>query len=432
MVGLNVAFEADLNYSDGQLVELKAVVDTTINIIVASLRARVQFDLCQGTLSPIKQDNTGSQCTRFTNLSGASPSIRVGLTGRYRILWWSKDYLWQAYNSVGKEGSPPTPSPAAALDLETEIPEGVGNPQLSALYIFKNHDVYAQQSTTGSRLSPTVYMKVIEGKRIGDIPACDETKVGARAWNPTADDSNPSVEPANPYPMQAGEKCGILAKGGVDYGNGNTDVFDVEIVCDEGSCYGNPIGQVYKDGFRLSPRSSVAGDAARNRFDARAQTFTGLTTPPGFMPAGGILEKEGPSPAVIQGWDGKSELRAEAFSLKLANERGQSVWSFGTKSFDAAIASHFELRGGELSARLIQFTQARSGTYSPTAQILVTTSKAADGVSVKPMIVVSDGQFTVYDGSIGSGTILWGVKKDGSCFYNKDRVGVQDANFCKK
>jgi hypothetical protein len=135
---------------------------------------------------------------------------------------------------------------------------------------------------------------------------------------------------------------------------------------------------------------------------------------------------------VIDGWDGKSELRAEEFSLKLVNERGQNVWSFGTKTTATAISSHFELRGGALSARLIQFTQPVRGVYSLSKEILVTTTKAADGVSVKPMLVVSDGQFTVYDGSIGSGTILWGVKKDGSCFYNKDRVGKLDANFCKK
>ena len=432
VVGLSLALEADLNYAEGQLVELKAVVDTTINIIVASLRARVQFDLCQGTLSPIKQDNSGSKCTRFANLSGASPSIRVGLTGRYRILWWSKDYLWQAYDSAGKEGSPPTPNDAKPFVApETEIPEGVGDPQLSAGYIFRNYDVYARQSLNGSRISPTVYLKVLEGKQIGSIPACDDARVGAQAWDPTKANPNPSVEPLNPYPMQAGEKCGIHAKASAFYSE-SSSVFDVEIVCDEGSCYVPAMGNMYRNGIRLSPRSSVSGDAARNQIDARAQTFTGLTTPPGFMPSGGILEKEGSNPAKIDGWDGKSELRAEAFSLKLTNERGQNVWSFGTKTIETAVSSHFELRGGALSARLIQFTQPIEGVYSMSKEILITVYKAADGVRVKPMLVVSNGQFTVYDGSIGAGTILWGVKKDGSCFYNKDRVGQLDANFCKK
>lgn len=432
VVGLNLVLEADLNYAEGQLVELKAVVDTTINIVVASLRARVQFDLCQGTLSPITQDNSGSKCTRFSNLTGASPSIRVGLTGRYQILWWSKDYLWQAYNSEGKEGQAPTPSDAQPFVApETEIPDGVRNPSLSANYIFKNHDVFSRLSPNGSRLSPNVYLKVLEGRQIGDIPACDQARVGARAWEPSEDDTNPAIEPLNPYPMQAGEKCGVLAKGGVINSSGNSDVFDVEIVCDEGICTGRPVGAVYRDGFRLAPRSSVSGDAARNQFDARAQTFTGLTAPPGFLPSGGILEKDGPGPAVIAGWDGTSELRAEAFTLKLVNERGQSVWSFGTKSSDTAISSHFELRGTAGSSRLIQFTQRQLGGYSA-KEIIVPVTKAADGVSVKPMLVVSDGLFTVYDGSIGKDTVLWGVKKDGSCFYNKERVGTQDANFCKK
>ena len=77
----------------------------------------------------------------------------------------------------------------------------------------------------------------------------------------------------------------------------------------------------------------------------------------------------------------------------------------------------------------MQFTQERPGVYSLSREIAV---KAANGVSVKPMLVVSDGMFTVYDGSIGKDTVMWGVKKDGSCFYNKERVSPQDANFCKK
>ena len=418
MVGLNVAFEADLNYSDGQLVELKAVVDTTINIVVASLRARVQFDLCQGTLSPIKQDNTGSQCTRFSNLSGASPSIRVGLTGRYRILWWSKDYLWQAYNSEGKEGAAPTPSPAQPLDLSTEIPEGVGNPQLSSAYVIKNHDV---RYSAPNR--PRFYVKTTRGVASGDVPACDTARVGAQAWAPTVDDTNPELSPQNVYPMQEGEVCGLEVLIPLQGEDANATSYVAK-------CYATYC-EVTTGGFlgRLVPRDSVQGDGATQARLGRDQALTGLTAPPGFMPSGGILEKDGTSPAVIAGWDGKSELRAEAFSLKLFNERGQSVWSFGTKSSDTAISSHFELRGSGKLSRLMQFTQERPGVYSLSREIAV---KAAGGVSVKPMLVVSDGLFTVYDGSIGKDTVLWGVKKDGSCFYNKERVGTQDANFCKK
>jgi hypothetical protein len=228
------------------------------------------------------------------------------------------------------------------------------------------------------------------------------------------------VQPQDVYPMGPDERCGLAVR----ISNGRTFLADDFVECRATRCYlaGRSAGL-----YTLVPRSGRP-----SLTEARAQLFTGLTTPPGFMPSGGILEKEGLSPAVIDGWDGKSELRAEEFSLKLVNERGQNVWSFGTKTTATAISSHFELRGGALSARLIQFTQPVRGVYSLSKEILVTTTKAADGVSVKPMLVVSDGQFTVYDGSIGSGTILWGVKKDGSCFYNKDRVGKLDANFCKK
>jgi hypothetical protein len=418
VVGLNLVLEADLNYAEGQLVELKAVVDTTINIVVASLRARVQFDLCQGTLSPIKQDNSGSKCTRFSNLSGASPSIRVGLTGRYRILWWSKDYLWQAYNSEGKEGQAPTPDVPTPLDLSTEIPEGVGNPQLSSAYVIKNHDV---RYSAPNR--PRFYVKTTRGVASGDIPACDTARVGAQPWAPRADDTNPELSPQNVYPMQEGEVCGLEVLIPLQGEDSNATSYVAK-------CYATYC-EVTTGGVvgRLVPRDTVQGDEATQARLGRDQALTGLTAPPGFMPPGGILEKDGSSPAVIAGWDGKSELRAEAFSLKLFNERGQNVWSFGTKTPDTAISSHFELRGSGKLSRLMQFTQERPGVYSLSREIAV---KAANGVSVKPMLVVSDGMFTVYDGSIGKDTVMWGVKKDGSCFYNKERVSPQDANFCKK
>ena len=434
VVGLTLKVAADLNYSDGQLVELKAILDTKIDIFVAMLQARVQFDLCQGTLSAIKQDGTGSQCTTFPKdrMSGASPSIRVGITGRYRILWWDKDYLWQAFNMVGKEGSAPTPDTPTPLDLTTEIPEGAGNPDLSGTYIYKNYDVYARRTLSGGPLSPNVYLKVLEGKAKGDIPACDRARVGAASWEPTADDTNPNVEPLNPYPMAPGESCAMRAKAAAFYTN-NTSVFDLDIVCEANRCYVPKTGVgVYGDGLALSPRQSTSRNAEQQQMDARAQALTGLTTPPGFMPSGGILESSGKNPTAIDGWDGKSELRADPFQLKLVNGSGKAVWSFGAKSGDAAMASHFELRGTEGHARLMQFTLNRPGVYALSRQIIVPVKKPAAGSKVEPMLVVSDGKFVVYDGSIGTDTVIWGVKTDGSCFYNKDLVGkTLAADFCK-
>lgn len=435
VVGLTLTVAADLNYSDGQLVELKAIVDTKINIYVAMLQARVQFDLCQGTLSPIKQDGSGSQCTTFAKdkLEGASPSIRVGVTGRYRILWWGKDYLWQAYDSEGKPGGPPAPSEPTALELATQIPEGVGNPEVSGLYVYKNHDVFARRTLDDRPTSPTVYLKVLEGRAKGDIPACDRTRVGAQAWEPTADDSNPSVEPLNPYPMTEGESCAMRAKAAIYYSS-NPVITDVDIVCEPDRCFvPKSDAGILTAGLMLSPRESTTRDPAQRQMDARAQTFTGLTTPPGFIPPGGILQKEGPNPAAVEGWDGRSELRADTFTLNLVNGSGKSVWSFGGKPNDASVASHFELRGTEGSVRLIQFTLYRQGNYASSRQIIVPVKKPAAGSKVEPMLVVSDGMFTVYDGRIGADSVIWGVKKDGSCFYNKDRVGsTLAADFCRQ
>ena len=434
VVGLTLKVAADLNYSDGQLVELKAILDTKIDIFVAMLQARVQFDLCQGTLSPIKQDGTGSQCTTFAKdkLEGASPSIRVGVTGRYRILWWGKDYLWQAYDSEGKPGGPPAPSEPTALELATQIPDGVGNPEVSALYVYKNHDVYARRTLSGRPVSPTVYLKVLEGAAKGSIPACDRTRVGAQAWEPTADDTNPSLEPLNPYPMAPSESCAMRAKAAIYYSS-NPVITDMDIVCEADRCYvPKADAGLFTDGLTLSPRQATSKDAAQQQIDARAQAFTGLTTPPGFVPPGGILQKEGPSPAAVEGWDGKSELRADTFTLNLVNGSGKSVWTFGGKPNDASVSSHFELRGTEGSARLLQFTLYRQGTYATSRQIIVPVKKPAAGSKVEPMLVVSDGMFTVYDGSIGADTVIWGVKRDGSCFYNKERVGTTlEADFCK-
>lgn len=420
IVGLTLTVAADLNYSDGQLVELKAILDTKIDIFVAMLQARVQFDLCQGTLSPIKQDGSGSQCTTFAKdkLEGASPSIRVGVTGRYRILWWGKDYLWQAYNSEGKEGGAPAPDVPSPLDLTTEIPEGVGDPQLSSSYVIRNHDVRARPTQPGFS---TLYVKTLRGQDVGSAPACESARVGAQAWVPTADDTNPAVEAQNVYPMQAGETCGLLVMKTNEKGN---LLAQDTLVCAATYCYfaGNSQGL-----YSVVPRTGgSSGVVARN------QALTGLTTPPGFIPPGGILQKDGPNPAAVEGWDGRSELRADTFTLNLVNGSGKSVWSFGGKPNDASVSSHFELRGTEGSARLMQFTLYRQGNYAASRQIIVPVKKPAAGNRVEPMLVVSDGLFTVYDGRIGADTVIWGVKKDGSCFYNKERVGTTlEADFCK-
>jgi len=417
VVGLKVKVAAALNYSDGQLVELKAIVDTDIDILVAKLQARVQFDLCQGTLSAIKQDGSGSQCTNFTNLTGASPSIRVGVTGRYRILWWDKDYLWQAYNSVGKEGAAPTVDAPAALDLTTEIPEGVGSPQLSAAYIVKNHDVRARSTERFG----TLYVKTLKGQEVAGKPACDTARVGAQAWNPTADDTNPVVQAQNVYPMQDDEACGLKVMVASESGRAPSED---TLVCAATFCYfsGSSAGL-----YNLVPRTGgFSGTMARN------QALSGLTTPPGFVPSGGILESSGKSPTSVDGWDGKSSLRAEPFQLQLVNAEGKSIWSFGSKPGEGrapSLSSHFELRGLTARVLVIQWVKEQSGRYVQQSRISVDTIKT---LKVEPILVVSDGQFAVYDGSIGASTLLWGVKKDGSCFYNKDTVsGTLDKDFCK-
>ena len=95
-----------LQMHDFVVTQLSLKANATIDVVIYKVTGVVAFDLCTGTLSDIKADGTGSQCTLFSKdkLATSTPAVRIGVSGtEFKPLENPKPFTYIAYEHAGVE-----------------------------------------------------------------------------------------------------------------------------------------------------------------------------------------------------------------------------------------------------------------------------------------------------------------------------------------
>lgn len=95
-----------LQMQDFVVTQLSLRAGGEFDAVVYKVQGEVAVDLCMGTLSEIKEDGTGSQCTLFprASLATSTPAVRVGLTGTQFVPFKDpKPFAKAIYNREGAQ-----------------------------------------------------------------------------------------------------------------------------------------------------------------------------------------------------------------------------------------------------------------------------------------------------------------------------------------
>ena len=263
--GLNVSAYGDLYYAHQQLVSLRLGLGTTLDFWVGAVSGNAEFNYCLGTLSPQKDDGSGSQCSAYTKYERATPAYRVGFFGWYRVAWWTKTFNWTAYDQRGAEGTAPPPPP----DNKPKPIDGlIPPPQTSkavARQVMSKAEVKDLAVTTPMPMR--VWVKSDEPKKVSDMyPPCDVATLGTQ-WQ--ASITNPDAQSLDPSP---GNQSCTLSAFVTTMKETATSTAEVNLLCTAEYCQGlnDPV-----KGTRFSVNKSEKR--------ARDMLIAGLRTPLGVV-----------------------------------------------------------------------------------------------------------------------------------------------------
>lgn len=458
VLGQTLKIDGDVDYRNGQLERIQAQVGADFNILIARLDGQLNFDYCLGKLDTYRNDGSRPVCTLYTGTAGASPQIRVGVRGTYRILWWTKDYTWVPYDQPGKEGSaPPIVQEAEPLVIPGDVPAGLADDGVTADYLKATGGDLSLAGLPGAtNPNATFILKATKGKALRsldgsrDVPACDASRLGA-VWQPTGDAENPAPAALDPVAQKPGEACGLVVGAWTSQGSDRTGGLlpPLDVVCDAGQCVSVSWSQ------KLVPRGTVVLGRGWNQAsgsydgrtfsanDARDKLLAGLRVPPGLFASPMVFNGE---ERILAG-DGTTAFVARPFKagdrsgVVELQVKGKTVWKVDV---------------GELGIQGLRFPTTmltRYGTFkvcwSPgggyrggDADCPNSSIPLDVGVSIPvpananqyPVALVRNGSLFIFASpNVAEGNILWGVKSDGSCFVGKLVTNASiPANFCKQ
>ncbi len=263
VLGITVEAFGDLSYEHQQLSSLRIGASATIDFWVGAVNGTAEFNYCLGTLTPLKDDGTGSRCQPYSKYVGASPAYRVGFYGWYRILWSTYTYTWTAYDQRGAEGSAPPPPDNTPKPIDGLIPPLPTSKTASASQVVSHAEVadFPVPNTT-----TRAWVKSDAPAKVSNLyPACDVADLGGQ-WK--AGQDNQKAQSLDPAPGR--ENCTLGAFVTTKVAGGPTDTYDVNLLCTPDYC--QALDAPVKD-----VRFSIKGDQKR----ARDALIAGLRSPLG-------------------------------------------------------------------------------------------------------------------------------------------------------
>ena len=432
VLGQSLKIDGDVDYRNAQIALIQVSTKARLNILIAALDGELNFDYCLGTLSAYSNDGKKPTCTLYTGTVGASPTIRVGIRGKYRILWWTKNYVWVPYTQPGKEGSaPPIVKDTTPLLIPGDVPTGLTDDSVTRRYLGAgtgNFDVKLA-NMPGTNGTP-YYLKAITSAGVGQVGnavGCDKAALGA-TWKPTDANPNPAPDAVDPFESNRyGYGCLLrIARVEVD---GPLDAklgADTKILCRATVC-------VDMDNNRIEGTDPVTGQKVSGE-EIRKALIAGLRVPPGLINAQQMIT---PDFSLLAG-DGTTILRAQPFKDGSTGALefvvgGKVVWSVDVRK--STIQGLARLKVFFSPQGTFRFEWDPGGGYRGPASVRDV------GISIPtpaseaqfPAAIVRNGTLAVYASSdLSEGNLLWGVRKDGTCFAGKLVTNTTIAlNFCQ-
>ena len=386
-LGFGLKAGGSLTYRNGQLEQLRVFIGVPLDIVVAAVNGTAEFNYCLGTLSDLTLD--GSRCTVFAGTVGATPAYRVSFYGTFRVLWWTKQYLWRVYDQRGTEGSVPKP-PEPELDpkyVPGSIPSLV--PHTLSPYIIRAYKVY--DFTWHSQFTDT-YVKAAYPLAWNGTPACSTAALGTQ-WNPTASVPNPRAVAANPDP--SGAACALIADILTDTSQPGSVTQRVPVVCSADSC----VAKAGDFNGKVLALNGANGSQAR---EGRDKLLTGLRTPPVVQPAGTVMNNApGLQVPNLPSPDGDYTMAMSSVGAWVFTQKGAiwyNEWS-GAKNF--MLGKTGLLTALDENGKVV----ATAGTKAP-----------LDPDKYPVTLHVQDGFQVVQQQPSGPPKAVWGVTSTGKCF----------------